>query len=109
MHHVTHIKNLENILKSGKLMARNFLKHEFTDTADHGIINSRINVNNIDLNNYVPFHNDKFQTEYGIPYNYRVCKNNGKSNMIYLVFDTFKVTFSPFNECLYYMYHPTSS
>lgn len=109
MHHITHIKNLENILKSKKLIARNFLKHEFTDTANHGIINSRIRVNDKDLNDYVPFHNDNFQIEYGIPYNYRVCKNNGKSKMIYLIFDSIKVTFSPFNKCLYYIYHPTSN
>lgn len=55
MHHITHINNLENILKNG-LKSRNELLSQnidFEDTADCKIVEKR----GI-LNNYIPFHID---------------------------------------------------
>lgn len=71
IHHLTHINNLDNILKN-ELMARNKLKkldYEFTDTAENDIILKRN-----ELNNCIPFHFSFIQEIYGIPYNYAVCK-----------------------------------
>lgn len=109
MHHITHIKNLENILKAGGLIARNFLEREFTDTANHDIISNRKCINGEDLNNFVPFHNDHLQKEYGISYNFDVCETYGKENMIYLIFNPSEVTSSPFGKYLFYVYHPAST
>ena len=106
MHHITHIDNLRNMLKERKIIAREFLEDNFTDTADHGIINSRENVDGRNLNEYVPFHRDDFQVKYCIPYNYRVCRDNGKENMIYLMYNSWKCTER--NDVLYYAFHPTS-
>lgn len=108
MHHITRIENLESILKSKFLVARNFAKNNFIDTANNDIIEKRRSVNGKDLNDYVPFHNDHLQRKYGIPYNYIVCKKNGKANMIYLIFDTLKVVSLPHDDYLFYVYHPVS-
>ena len=64
IHHLTHINNLDNILKN-ELMARNKLKeldYEFTDTAENDIILKRN-----ELNNCIPFHFSFIQEVYGIP------------------------------------------
>jgi hypothetical protein len=55
LYHITHINNLENILKNG-LKSRNKLLSQdidFEDTADCKIVEKR----GI-LNNYIPFHID---------------------------------------------------
>ena len=55
LYHITHINNLENILKNG-LKSRNELLSQdidFEDTADRKIVEKR----GI-LNNYIPFHID---------------------------------------------------
>ena len=55
LHHISHINNLENILKNG-LKSRNELLSQnidFEDTADCKIVEKR----GI-LNNYIPFHID---------------------------------------------------
>lgn len=79
MHHITHIDNLESILKNG-LKSRNELLNNinFKDTADPEIITKRES-----LNNYIPFHIDWVQNEHGIPYNYVVCQKNDYDNMIF--------------------------
>ena len=82
IHHLTHINNLDNILKN-ELMARNKLKkldYEFTDTAENDIILKRN-----ELNNCIPFHFSFIQEIYGIPYNYAVCKKRKPEDMIFLV------------------------
>ena len=69
MHHISHINNLENILKNG-LKSRNELLSQdidFEDTADCKIVEKR----GI-LNNYIPFHIDWIQDVHGIPYNYTI-------------------------------------
>lgn len=106
MHHITKIENLESILESKSLKARNFVEKNFADTANDDIINKRKDVNGKNLNDYVPFHNDHLQKEYGISYNYKVCTKFGKENMIYLIFNTTRLVSSPYNECLFYLYHP---
>lgn len=103
IHHLTHLNNLENILKNG-LMGRNKLKElkcKFTDTAENDIILKRN-----ELNNYIPFHFSFIQKEYGIPYNYVVCKKEKPENMIFLV-ATIKVNESKILDFL--LYHPVSS
>lgn len=106
MHHITPLANLESILRSKALIARNFLENNFIDTADNNIIIKRQNVDGNNLNDYVPFHNDHLQKKYGIAYNYNVCRSNGKENMIFLIFDPNNITISPNNVCLFYLYHP---
>ena len=89
IHHLTHINNLDNILKN-ELMARNKLKelnYEFTDTAENDIILKRNELNNC------------------IPYNYAVCKKRKPEDMIFLV-ATIKVDNSKLLDFL--LYHPVS-
>ena len=82
LHHITHIDNLESILKNG-LKSRNELLSntdiDFEDTADPDIIQKR----GI-LNNYIPFHSDWIQNSHRIPYNYVICNKHGYDNMIFL-------------------------
>lgn len=62
IHHLTSIKNLENILKEG-LLSRNKLKENnifFNDTANKNIIEKRDN-----LNSYIPFHINWLQKKMG--------------------------------------------
>ena len=102
IHHLTHINNLDNILKN-ELMARNKLKeldYEFTDTAENDIILKRN-----ELNNCIPFHFSFIQEIYGIPYNYAVCKKRKPEEMIFLV-ATIKVDESKLLDFL--LYHPVS-
>ena len=102
IHHLTHINNLDNILKN-ELMARNKLKeldYEFTDTAENDIILKRN-----ELNNCIPFHFSFIQEVYGIPYNYAVCKKRKPEEMIFLV-ATIKVDNSKLFDFL--LYHPVS-
>ena len=102
IHHLTHINNLDNILKN-ELMARNKLKeldYEFTDTAENDIILKRN-----ELNNCIPFHFSFIQEVYGIPYNYAVCKKRKPEEMIFLV-ATIKVDESKLLDFL--LYHPVS-
>ena len=102
IHHLTHINNLDNILKN-ELMARNKLKeldYEFTDTAENDIILKRN-----ELNNCIPFHFSFIQEVYGIPYNYAVCKKRKPEEMIFLV-ATIKVDNSKLLDFL--LYHPVS-
>jgi putative appr-1-p processing domain-containing protein len=102
IHHLTHINNLDNILKN-ELMARNKLKkldYEFTDTAENDIILKRN-----ELNNCIPFHFSFIQEIYGIPYNYAVCKKRKPEDMIFLV-ATIKVDESKLLDFL--LYHPVS-
>ena len=102
IHHLTHIENLESILKNG-LMSRNKLKKDnisFDDTANKNIIEKRN-----ELNNYIPFHINKLQKEQGIPYNYQVCNHHKPENMIFLNYNTDNL--SNYNiKC--FLYHPTS-
>ena len=102
IHHLTHINNLDNILKN-ELMAGNKLKeldYEFTDTAENDIILKRN-----ELNNCIPFHFSFIQEIYGIPYNYAVCKKRKPEEMIFLV-ATIKVDESKLLDFL--LYHPVS-
>lgn len=102
IHHLTHINNLDNILKN-ELMARNKLKeldYEFIDTAENDIILKRN-----ELNNCIPFHFSFIQEIYGIPYNYAVCKKRKPEEMIFLV-ATIKVDESKLLDFL--LYHPVS-
>lgn len=102
IHHLTHINNLDNILKN-ELMTRNKLKeldYEFTDTAENDIILKRN-----ELNNCIPFHFSFIQEIYGIPYNYAVCKKRKPEEMIFLV-ATIKVDESKLLDFL--LYHPVS-
>lgn len=102
IHHLTHINNLNNILTQG-LKARNFI-NSFINTANQSIINGRQTISNYNLNNYVPFHLNYFQEEYGISYNFNVLNTYGRHNMIYLIFD-----FEELSTNLYCLYHPTSN
>ena len=97
-HHLTHINNLNNILRTG-LLARNYLFDYFEDTANYDIVHKRGK-----LNDYIPFHLNYLQNKYGIPYNYSVCKEYGVDDMIFLSFpvESFK------RENLKYLYHPVS-
>ena len=105
LHHITHINNLESILKNG-LKSRNELLSQknvnFKDTADPEIIRKR----GI-LNNYIPFHIDWTQNVHGIPYNYVVCNKNGYNNMIFLYIKPEKAEKKYLMK--YFLYHPTSS
>ncbi|MGL5950698.1 MAG: DarT ssDNA thymidine ADP-ribosyltransferase family protein, partial [Cetobacterium sp.] len=103
MHHLTHIENLEKIIKDGFLKSRNFMDSKFTDTANQSIINSRSNVNGKNLNNYVPFHWNNFQKDYKIPYNTDVLGRVGCENMIFL-----SGKIPEFSTNLYFLFHPTS-
>ena len=103
IHHLTHLNNLDNILKNG-LMDRNKLKElecEFTNTVENDIISKRN-----ELNNYIPFHFSFIQEKYGILYNYSVCKKYNPKNMIFLVAEI-KVNEYKFLDFL--LYHPVSS
>lgn len=103
IHHLTHIKNLKNILLFG-LKSRNILKNEnddFTDTAENDIIIKRK-----ELNNYIPFHFNFIQERYGIPYNYSVCKREKPENIIFLVATTVRDESKSF---IFNLYHPIST
>lgn len=102
IHHITKIENLKKIFLSGWIYSRNKVNN-FSDTADESIIKARNNINEINLNNYVPFHLNYFQERYKIPYNTVVIGNNGKENMVYLIMDNFSN-----KKALYYCYHPAS-
>lgn len=97
IHHLTHIDNLRGIIKNG-ILCRNSLQDNYKDTADPNIISERKI-----LNNYVPFHINVLQKDYGIPYNYNVLKRYGKENMIFLL-----KTHSVCNSDLLFLYHPIS-
>ena len=104
MHHISHINNLENILKNG-LKSRNELLSQdidFEDTADCKIVEKR----GI-LNNYIPFHINWVQKVHKIPYNYTICNNNGYDNMIFLWVDPIKALEK--YSMKYFLYHPISS
>lgn len=101
MHHITHIDNLENILKFG-LCSRNFLiknGYSFKDTANLEIISKRG-----ELNNSIPFHINCMQKSHQIPYNYILCEEKGYDNMIFLCVNPKKVKY----KLKYILYHPTS-
>ena len=67
IHHLTHIENLKSILENG-LKPRNELKqNEFKNTANNEIITKREEYKS--LNDYIPFHINKLQITYRIPYN----------------------------------------
>ena len=103
IHHLTHIENLENILKNG-LVSRNYLKKQyfnFTDTAENDIIIKRGY-----FNNYIPFHFTFIQEKYGIPYNYAVCKKENPENIVFLVITTQQEESKYF---IFRLYHPVSS
>ena len=105
MHHITHINNLESILKNGLKSRNELLSQEsiiFEDTADPDIIRKRES-----LNNYIPFHIDWFQNAHGIPYNYVICNKNGYDNMIFLYIDSKKAKEKYLMK--YFFYHPTSN
>ena len=104
LHHISHINNLENILKNG-LKSRNELLSQdidFEDTADCKIVEKR----GI-LNNYIPFHINWVQKVHKIPYNYTICNNNGYDNMIFLWVDPIKALEK--YSMKYFLYHPISS
>lgn len=103
MHHLTHINNLKLILKEG-LKSRNFNNQDFVDTADSEMIEERKSIYGKDLNEYVPFHLNFLQINHMIGYNYVVLRNNGMTNMVYLILDY------PFTEkkILCYLHHPAS-
>ena len=104
LHHITHINNLENILKNG-LKSRNELLSQdidFEDTADRKIVEKR----GI-LNNYIPFHIDWIQDVHGIPYNYAIFEKNGYDNMIFLWVDPIKNNKKYLIK--YFLYHPISN
>ena len=104
IHHLTHIENLKSILENG-LKPRNELKqNEFKNTANNEIITKREEYKS--LNDYIPFHINKLQITYRIPYNYVVCKNEGNENMIFLSCKTENL-FS--DEIIYQLYHPVSN
>ena len=104
MHHITHIDNLESILKNG-LKSRNELLGstdiDFEDTADPDIIQKRDF-----LNNYIPFHIDWIQNSHGIPYNYVAC-NNGYDNIIFLCINPEEASKKYLMK--YFLYHPLSN
>ena len=107
MHHITHINNLESILKSG-LCSRNFLQNNFfsfEDTANFDIVAKR---DEKKLNDYIPFHIDYMQLKHGIPYNYVCCENNGYENMIFLSIKLNDIILQNY-PLLYILYHPVSS
>ena len=105
LHHITHIDNLESILKNG-LKSRNELLSntdiDFEDTADPDIIQKR----GI-LNNYIPFHSDWIQNSHRIPYNYVICNKHGYDNMIFLYINPEKASKKYLMK--YFLYHPLSS
>ena len=105
MHHITHIDNLESILKNG-LKSRNELLGktdiDFKDTADPDIIQKR----GI-LNNYIPFHSDWIQNSHGIPYNFVICNKYGYDNIIFLYINPEKAL-KKFSM-KYFLYHPISN
>ena len=105
LHHITHIDNLESILKNG-LKSRNELLGnpdiDFKDTADPDIIQKRGF-----LNNYIPFHSDWIQNSHGIPYNYVACNNNGYDNMIFLCINPEEASKKYLMK--YFLYHPLSN
>lgn len=105
LHHITHIDNLESILKNG-LKSRNELLGstdiDFEDTADPDIIQKRDF-----LNNYIPFHIDWIQNSHGIPYNYVICNKYGYNNMIFLYINPEKASKKYSME--YFLYHPLSN
>lgn len=77
MHHLTHIDNLEKIIKKGILSRNQLNSKEYKDTADPSIIEKRE-----ELNNYVPFHINHLQIKYGVSYNHTVLESYGKANII---------------------------
>lgn len=104
IHHLTHIENLDSILKNG-LMSRNELKNigcDYKDTANIEIIEKRGG-----LENNIPFHIDYLQKKYGIPYNWSVLKVNKKENMIFLNCATESLTLNKIT-LNYFLYHPIS-
>ena len=104
MHHITHINNLENILKNGLKSRNELLSQEidFEDTADRKIVEKRSI-----LNNYIPFHIDWIQDVHGIPYNYAIFEKNGYDNMIFLWVDPIKANKKYLIK--YFLYHPISN
>ncbi len=103
IHHVTKIENLEKILKEGLLSRNELLKNKikFEDIANKNIIQERNG-----LNNYIPFHINILQKKWGIPYNYRILKNYGAENIIFLTCNIDELT--DYNvEC--FLYHPISN
>ena len=103
IHHVTKIENLKKILKEGLLSRNELLKNKikFEDIANKNIIQERNG-----LNNYIPFHINTLQKKWGIPYNYRILKNYGAENIIFLTCNIDELT--DYNvEC--FLYHPISN
>ena len=104
IHHLTHIENLKSILENG-LKPRNELKqNEFKNTANNEIITKREEYKS--LNDYIPFHINKLQITYRIPYNYVVCKKEGNKNIIILSCKTENLLSK---EIIYQLYHPVSN
>lgn len=103
IHHLTHIDNLESIFKNG-LVSRSKLEREkkkFTDTAETDIIEKRGS-----LNNLIPFHFSFIQEEWGIPYNYSVCKKVESENV---VFFEVEVKYSQVPQIKFILQHPVSN
>lgn len=105
IHHITHIDNLDGIIKNG-ILPRKILNKDnknYKDTADPKIILEREALN---LNEYIPFHINSIQKKHGIPYKYQVCKDIGKEFFIVL-----SLNFSNYNQEInkLYLYHPVSS
>lgn len=101
IHHITHIDNLESILKNG-ILPRNLLKNDgFTDTANQEIILKRY-----ELNDYIPFHINELQIKHGIAYNHEVFNSEGRENII-----VFSLKYIEYNENSHklFVYHPISS
>lgn len=106
MHHITHIQNLDSILSEKYLYSRNILKqknYSFEDTADQSIIKGReCNRHMKDFNDYVPFHLDFIQKNWGIGYNYVEIEKYGKKSLVYLIFAI------PTENVIYSLFHPLS-
>lgn len=101
IHHITHIDNLENIIKNG-LLPRNILRpDEYINTANPDIISKRS-----ELNSYVPFHLNLLQIRHGIYYNKDVYKRSGKENIIIL-----SIEYKKYEEDLHKLFvcHPISA
>ncbi len=105
IHHLTHLQNLEKILKSGKLLSRNSLtSNNFFDTADENIIGKRNNINNS-----IPFHFNFIQEKYGISYNHTILNNFGFKNMIYFIYECDDLCNFCIDKCNLFLYHPISN
>jgi hypothetical protein len=76
IHHLTFLKCLDSIIKYGLLSRKKLSDNEiqFKDTANSDILGKR---ENLQYDNYIPFHITKLEIEYGIPYNFEQLKKYG--------------------------------